>query len=163
MRSPFFYRANSTKATTAPLLLSVLLLLLISAPAALAGDDPRLATTSNLTIFADPSSSYAYHGCFNETTDLPGTTGRRALDGGINEVKPGNMTVQMCQAFCKAGGSGGPAYKFAGLEYSRECWCAQQISGLSVQSPDGDCNLPCDGNKTEACGGVLKLSVSLIY
>jgi hypothetical protein len=63
-------------------------------------------------------------GCYNETTDLPNTTGVRALSGGTNLVAAGNMTVEMCWAFCRTGAgdaSGGKSgsFKFAGLEYAR--------------------------------------------
>ncbi|KAK4128814.1 WSC-domain-containing protein, partial [Parathielavia appendiculata] len=103
-------------------------------------------------------------GCYNETTDLPNTTGARALSGGTNLVAAGNMTVETCWAFCRTGAgdaSGGKtaSFKFAGLEYARECWCAQTLSSLSEKLPDGACDLPCEGNTTQACGGNLKLTV----
>ena len=40
-----------------------------------------------------------------------------------------------------------------------ECWCAQQLSGISAKLDDKECNLPCDGDKSQACGGALKLTV----
>ena len=120
----------------------------------------------------------------------------RALNGGTNEVRPGNMTVDMCIAFCGTGAgdaSGGKTGKFAfvGLEYARyvplwavllvclcwvviyiqglikgdacrECWCAQSLSSLSVKLADSACNLPCEGNTTQACGGSLKLTVCTV-
>ncbi|KAK4151956.1 WSC domain-containing protein [Chaetomidium leptoderma] len=118
-----------------------------------------------LEIVNDPSSSgYVYHGCYNETTDLPDTTGVRALHGGAHLIRPGNMTVDMCWDFCRTGAgdsSGGTSgrFRFAGLEYARECWCAETLSSLSEKLPDSACDLPCEGNTTQACGGNLKLSV----
>ncbi|KAK4033135.1 putative fungistatic metabolite [Parachaetomium inaequale] len=121
-------------------------------------------STSPLTIVTAPSSGYTYHGCYNETTGLPDTAGMRALGGGTNLVRAGNMTVEMCWEFCRSGAgdaSGGKTGKFlfAGVEYARECWCAQALSSLSEKVPDSECNLPCEGNTTQACGGNLKLTV----
>lgn len=107
----------------------------------------------------DISSKYKYQGCYNETTGIPGTSGARALDGGINEVLGGNMTVQICLAYCN---NGGMTYKYAGLEFSRECWCAQHLSSLATKLPDSDCDLACDGDTASVCGGSLKLTVYAI-
>ncbi len=98
-------------------LLTPLLLLLL--PAA----SQAQAQTQALEIVSS-GSGFVYHGCYNETTELPDTLGVRALNGGTNEVKPGNMTVDMCIAFCKTGAgdaSGGKSGRFAyaGLEYAR--------------------------------------------
>jgi hypothetical protein len=57
------------------------------------------------------SRGYVYYGCFNETTLINGTGGRRALSGGIMEAQD-TMTVSMCIDYCNMDG-----YKFAGLEY----------------------------------------------
>lgn len=62
------------------------------------------------------NEKYEYKGCYNETTQIPGSAGTRALDGGINEVKQGEMTVPMCLSFC---GDGDTQYLYAGLEWSR--------------------------------------------
>lgn len=40
-----------------------------------------------------------------------------------------------------------------------ECWCAQRISGLSEKLNDTECSYPCEGNRSQICGGSLKLSV----
>lgn len=71
-------------------------------------------------------------------------------------VLPGGMTVPLCQAFCRADGT---VYKFAGVEYARECWCAQALSSLSEKFPDSACDLTCEGDNSTVCGGNLKLSV----
>ncbi|KAM7192287.1 WSC domain containing protein [Rhypophila sp. PSN 637] len=106
------------------------------------------------SIYTDTKDGYKYHGCYNETTALQDTSGARALYNGKNEVKPGEMTVQRCQTFCNDG-----QFKYAGLEYSKECWCAQQLSGISAKLDDQECDMPCDGDKSQVCGGALKLTV----
>ncbi|GKT42124.1 putative fungistatic metabolite [Colletotrichum spaethianum] len=103
------------------------------------------------------SDKYLYQGCFNETNDIANSTRERALSGGASRVLQGNMTVPLCLSFCSSGAD--KQYTYAGVEYSRECWCAQRISGLSVKLDDSECNLPCDGNQGMVCGGALKLSV----
>ncbi len=42
---------------------------------------------------------------------------------------------------------------------NRECWCAENIAGIAQKLDDKECNFPCAGNKTQACGGQLKLNV----
>jgi hypothetical protein len=41
----------------------------------------------------------------------------------------------------------------------RECWCANDLNTLSAKLPDTDCNLPCSGNSSLACGAPLKLTI----
>ncbi|GAP85950.1 putative WSC domain-containing protein [Rosellinia necatrix] len=120
-------------------------------------------TTAALQIEDGSGSTYAYVGCWNESAGLPGTTGLRALDGGSSRVLPGEMTVSRCLAFCAAGGDSATharrPYRLAGLEYSRECWCGDKLSSLSVLLPDAACDTPCDGANATACGGALKLTL----
>jgi len=84
-----------------------------------------LAQQQKPSIYIPPSKSgYTYLGCYNETTDLPDTAGLRALNGGKNVVKPGEMTVNMCLEFCSTGagdskGGNTAMFEYVGLEYSR--------------------------------------------
>ncbi|GAB0139576.1 hypothetical protein EsHS_00000225 [Epichloe bromicola] len=124
-------------------------------------------TTDSVSIYTQ-SRTYSYHGCYNETTEIDGSDHSRALSGGANTVRKGEMTVPACLDFC-AKGDDGTQYLYAGLEWSRqvlidapsteECWCSQKIAGISKKLDDAECNFPCEGNKTFACGGSLKLSV----
>jgi hypothetical protein len=41
----------------------------------------------------------------------------------------------------------------------RECWCANYLNSLSVKLPDTECNYPCAGNTSLACGASLKLTL----
>ncbi|KAI0818048.1 WSC domain-containing protein [Xylaria sp. FL0064] len=113
---------------------------------------PSPTSTPPLQIPDGSASNYAYAGCWNETYGLAGTNGLRALDG-ASEVLPGEMTVEKCLDFCA------PAYRLAGLEYSRECWCGEELNSLSVRLPDAACDTPCDGANSTACGGALRLTV----
>ena len=42
---------------------------------------------------------------------------------------------------------------------NRECYCAPYLSALSPKLPDSSCNLACEGNTTQICGGALTLTV----
>ncbi|GAB1310911.1 WSC domain-containing protein [Madurella fahalii] len=146
---------------TTSLLPSLLLLPFLLPAQALA---QSATDTPPVAIYHSPGSGYIYHGCYNETTDLPGTAGNRALYGGTNLVEPDGMTVERCWEFCRTGAgdsSGGRSgtFRYAGLEYARECWCAQSLSSLSEKLPDSACDLPCEGNTTQVCGGNMKLTV----
>jgi hypothetical protein len=131
--------------------------LLATVLAALLATGPALADATTLSIY-DSSSTYRYGGCFNETTEISGSAMTRALQDGKMLQGTGNMTVEMCLGFCGHNDTGA-AYKFAGLEYSRECWCGVRLSALSARLDDAACDTPCDGNASVACGGSLKLSV----
>ncbi|KAL0939012.1 uncharacterized protein CTRU02_205623 [Colletotrichum truncatum] len=133
-------------------MLSSLLLLAFLAP---------LASAQALAIYKE-SDKYKYQGCFNETNDLPETARERALSNGASKVfdMNANMTVPICLSFCSNGTD--KEYKYAGVEYSRECWCSQKLSSLATKLDDSACDTPCDGNKNVACGGALKLNVYMI-
>ncbi|KAI0432137.1 WSC domain-containing protein [Xylaria sp. FL1042] len=116
------------------------------------------SSTATLQIADGSASNYVYIGCWNETSGLAGTTGLRALDG-ASEVLPGEMTVEKCLDFCARGNANAHAYRLAGLEYSRECWCGDELNSLSVQLADAACDTPCDGANSTACGGALRLTL----
>ncbi|RAL60372.1 hypothetical protein DID88_000148 [Monilinia fructigena] len=99
---------------------------------------PATSSSSTTTVPATvPSaSSYTYFGCYNETSNTNRTGGLRALNGGVNEALD-VMTVPLCMAFCKSNG-----YAYAGIEYTRECYCAQYLSALSLKWMIRICDLP---------------------
>ncbi|ATY58354.1 Carbohydrate-binding WSC [Cordyceps militaris CM01] len=117
---------------------------------------PLVAAADQLRVYTDDTHTYAYYGCYNETTLAEGSAGTRALAGGSSLVQPDNMTVPACLRFCHDGDT---KYRYAGVEWSRECWCAQNIAGIAQKLDDAECNFACAGNKTQACGGHLKLNV----
>lgn len=80
---------------------------------------------------------YGYVGCYNETAGLPDTSGARTLSGG-GKTFDGIMTVQMCVEYCSKNGN----FPFAGVEYSRECWCGHRLSGLATKVADEECDTP---------------------
>lgn len=107
------------------------------------------AAASDLAIF-NGSSKYVYGGCYTETQGLNGSTSRTLKDQ--SDIKPDTMTVSMCLNFCSK-------YRFAGLEWSRECWCGNEINLRSSRQNDSECDMACPASKDLSCGGNLKLSV----
>ncbi|TVY41629.1 putative fungistatic metabolite [Lachnellula subtilissima] len=109
-------------------------------------------TTATASVYPD-TTKWEYVGCQKETTLLNNTNGLRALNSGVSESLE-LMTVDTCLTYC-AGGN----YAFAGLEYTKECYCSQLLSALSARLPEVICNLPCAGNSSQVCGGSLALTV----
>ncbi|KAI8262728.1 hypothetical protein K4K58_000409 [Colletotrichum sp. SAR11_239] len=72
---------------------------------------------------------------------------------------PASMTVESCVAACSAAG-----YQIAGVEYSQECWCGNQIQNGGVLTlPTDGCNMLCRGNTYETCGGSNRLNIYASY
>ncbi|KAG9562903.1 hypothetical protein KCU79_g6075, partial [Aureobasidium melanogenum] len=111
------------------------------------------ATHSVVASAAPGTNGYDYIGCYNETTGISGTSGARALTGGKMETGD-NTTVADCLEYC-----GQNSYQYAGLEYSKECWCGSYLSALSNKLSESNCSLACVGNDSELCGGYLTLSL----
>eukprot|EP01059_Diplonema_ambulator_P016847 TRINITY_DN28820_c0_g1_i1.p1 TRINITY_DN28820_c0_g1~~TRINITY_DN28820_c0_g1_i1.p1 ORF type:complete len:2516 (+),score=639.61 TRINITY_DN28820_c0_g1_i1:711-7550(+) len=57
-------------------------------------------------------------------------------------------TVEECTGVCQHNG-----YKYAGLQYGKECYCGDDIT-TSEAVGVSDCSYPCPGNASETCGGV---------
>ncbi|KAI2640761.1 WSC domain-containing protein [Hypomontagnella submonticulosa] len=113
----------------------------------------------NLRI-VDNDPVYKYIGCYSETTFS--TPRSRALDGPYYTV-PGSMTVEACFTFCSHARNGNRSndegWRYAGLEFSRECWCGDRLNSHSYHLIDAVCDTPCDGANTTVCGGHLALTL----
>ncbi|KAK3336500.1 glyoxal oxidase-like protein [Cercophora scortea] len=86
-------------------------------------------------------------GCYAE-----GTTGR-ALTYGVGSIPNAEMTVAKCTAACHTAG-----YILAGVEYAGECYCGNTIANGGLPASSG-CNMLCNGNSSEICGGGNRLNV----
>ncbi|RYP27444.1 hypothetical protein DL767_007688 [Monosporascus sp. MG133] len=116
-------------------------------------------------------SDYTYMGCFNDTNpDDP------ALPAALTVTVKGNMTAPGCIDACLAGAHftgrddadegvrGTGQYRYAGLEWDDEknltlCMCSDNLSQVSEQRSDSECNRTCDGNQTWTCGGIDRISL----
>ncbi|CAG8960213.1 hypothetical protein HYFRA_00012731 [Hymenoscyphus fraxineus] len=103
--------------------------------------------TPSPTLHIVPSVGlYNYAGCYTEPSSV------RALSSAFYPTD--SQTVELCVAACS-----NTPYKYAGLEYSRECWCADSFGLGSTLVSDNDCSMSCAGDKYEYCGGGNRLSV----
>ncbi|KAF8129080.1 copper radical oxidase-like protein [Boletus edulis] len=71
-----------------------------------------------------------------------------------NENDNSSTTVESCIAYCSSSN-----FTLAGVEYSTQCFCGNELVDGAVKAPDSDCNMACGGNSAEACGGPNRLSV----
>jgi hypothetical protein len=107
----------------------------------------RQATPSPTTSPAQPTGWIA-QGCYVDSVQA------RSLMYGGNV--PGGMTNAGCQSACRAQG-----YVLAGTEYAGECYCDNQLRNGGGPAPDGNvgCNMACNGNQTDMCGGSNRLTL----
>lgn len=103
--------------------------------------NPDLPTT--VTTYND----WAFSNCYVDSV------ANRALPTAM-EVPGGGaaMTVELCLNACQAAG-----YKYAGLEWSEECYCGASLP--TTIAADGRCDMTCNGNPLEYCGGGLVVGV----
>ena len=91
-------------------------------------------------------------GCYTDSV------GGRTLSVGMGVA--GAMTNAKCRDACRAAG-----YVLAGTEYAGECFCDNQLRNKGGPAPDGEskCNMACNGNQTEMCGGPDRLTLFKFY
>ncbi|EXJ67401.1 uncharacterized protein A1O5_09414 [Cladophialophora psammophila CBS 110553] len=121
------------------------------------GGPSRLSIYNN-TSLSPPSakasiSGYTYQGCFTDPS-----AAQRTLQG-YSTSNGTSMTQEFCISACQARG-----YKYAGVEFSRECYCSNQLGtvsngGKGSQASEGDCSMLCVGDTNEFCGGSARIGV----
>ncbi|XP_033097906.1 adhesion G-protein coupled receptor G2-like [Anneissia japonica] len=87
-----------------------------------------------------------YRGCFKDVTS------DRAMPYGY--FYSNNMEIDVCRQHCYYQG-----YPYAGLEFSRECFCDDDTYDVHGIRTESSCNMACVGNSGEICGGPDRLSV----
>lgn len=97
-------------------------------------DDPEEPPPSGGPVTNPGVDGYNSIGCYTEAT-----TGR-ALPVGKSLETP---TVANCVAACAA-----DDYTHAGLQYSQECWCGNQLGTGAVPAPADECQLACKGTSS---------------
>ncbi|KAJ4337389.1 hypothetical protein N0V87_004712 [Didymella glomerata] len=115
-------------------------------------EDVITSSTQAPTPTPTPKVGWFYEGCY---VDGPGP---RTLPNG--QGVQGGMTNQKCRDVCQGLGS-----ILAGTEYAGECYCGNTLQGVGAPAPDGEaqCNMACNGNTTEICGGPNRLSLFRYY
>ncbi len=114
------------------------------------------ATGGGVGLYTDlTASGYRFLGCAPEerwTTD----GAFRTLSGTV--LSTDTMTNQVCMAYCT-----GLGYKYAGTEWSRECWCGNSFAATRTPATTvaslAKCNYKCTGDATQNCGGDSWLSL----
>ncbi|KAJ7113106.1 glyoxal oxidase N-terminus-domain-containing protein [Mycena epipterygia] len=96
-------------------------------------------------IATDLPSPWAYVGCF-----VDGATGRVLT----TEMDNTNLTMENCVASCIA-----QNFTIAGGEFSTQCFCGNDLIEGATPAAESDCNMPCGGNSTQACGAGSRLSI----
>lgn len=97
------------------------------------------------------AGGYSYIGCYTDST------ANRALVGLANPVAGATLTVELCAAACAG-------FTYFGVEYSAECYCGNALLGGSALATGGSdptqnmCDMTCDGNTGEYCGGPNRLN-----
>jgi len=123
------------------------------APNLICGGPGALSVFNNTALVAPKQpavvpavGNYKSQGCYTEGVN------ERALPGsGTASV---NMTVQSCVSYCQNGG-----YKYAGIEYSTECFCGNAIATTAKTAPAAECNMLCGGDRFAYCGGPNRLNI----
>ncbi|RFU31980.1 hypothetical protein B7463_g4374, partial [Scytalidium lignicola] len=90
-------------------------------------------------------------GCYTDSVNARSLSYAAGVPGG-----PTAMTVELCESTCLAAG-----YSYAGVEYADECYCGNALQNGGAPAPDGNagCNMACDGNSGETCGGANRLNL----
>lgn len=97
-----------------------------------------------------PPAGWTSLGCYSDSPSSRVLGVATSVPGDYN-----NMTIEGCLGACNAAG-----YKFAGVEYSRECYCDSAIQNGGALAPapnhaagDYGCSMFCTGDSEEICGG----------
>ncbi|KAF7543009.1 hypothetical protein G7Z17_g11090 [Cylindrodendrum hubeiense] len=106
--------------------------------------------SDRLTVFTDDLTAplvadWSYSGCYQDSS------ASRVLNGDYY-ADAEDMTHETCISFCEAGD-----FKYAGVEYSAECFCGNTLP--PNKEPETDCDMPCPGDTTKDCGAGNRLSV----
>jgi hypothetical protein len=106
--------------------------------------DPPSNSTGSPTVLTS-LSGWTYQSCNNDSvTD-------RSLVGSTT-VNNDSMTVQWCAANCAG-------HQYFGVEFGQQCYCGGQLSSTTFKVADSECNTPCFGNATSACGATYRMQI----
>lgn len=125
-------------------------------------EDTGSSTTANAksAVYTDTATSekspeneshtdeWSYLGCYSDNLSA------RVLNGvEFADLGEGKVTSTACISYCKKAG-----FSMAGTEYAGECFCGTDL-GASSKIAANKCNMKCDGDASQVCGGSLALSV----
>ncbi|KAF7948550.1 uncharacterized protein EAE97_003961 [Botrytis byssoidea] len=99
------------------------------------------------TVDSSTISDYTPMGCYSDL----GPNGR-TLAWKQDQIPDADLTIEACLQACKEGG-----YAFAGVEYSQECYCGVVLGNGTAKVDESNCQMTCNGDTTELCGGAANL------
>jgi hypothetical protein len=63
-----------------------------------------------------------------------------------------DMTPELCATLCSSN-------RYFGLEWSRECWCGDELHANTQAGIEESCDMPCAGNAVQKCGAGMRLNL----
>ncbi|KAI9146875.1 putative exo-1,4-beta-xylosidase bxlB [Paramyrothecium foliicola] len=96
------------------------------------------------------SPEYTYEGCYTDPDSK-----NRALKGRF--FTSTQNSARYCTQLC-----GRLGYTLAGLEYTNQCFCGDELDPISQKTDESACGRTCPGNSTEKCGDSYKMNLYLI-
>ncbi|KAJ4315651.1 hypothetical protein N0V94_005848 [Neodidymelliopsis sp. IMI 364377] len=102
--------------------------------------NPELAAPAQKTETS--LNGFVYQSCWTDKVD---DRSLKAVDYRLDD-----MTVEKCANQCKG-------YSYFGLEYSRECYCGNDLLGKAA--PASECGMLCMGANDQWCGGPDRLNL----
>ncbi|KAJ7280578.1 hypothetical protein C8J57DRAFT_1711667 [Mycena rebaudengoi] len=97
-------------------------------------------------IATDLPDPWAYVGCYVDNAH-----GRILANEQPDNT---NLTMELCVDICAA-----QNFTIAAGEFSRQCFCGDELVNGAEPADESDCNTACAGNSTQACGAGDRLSV----
>ncbi|KAL0934763.1 uncharacterized protein CTRU02_209354 [Colletotrichum truncatum] len=113
----------------------------------------KCGAANRISVFASLSAAgpatnslsvagFQYGSCWTDKVD---DRSLKAVD-----YRTDDMTAEKCAERCQG-------YAYFGLEYSRECYCGDQLGGQTA--PEKECGMLCMGSANQWCGGPDRLNV----
>ena len=63
-----------------------------------------------------------------------------------------DLTIEKCFEECKN-------FKYAGVQFSKVCFCGNEIARTTEFLDESECDMPCDGDASQTCGGAWKMNL----
>lgn len=105
-------------------------------------------TTAQASATKTSNASWSYLGCYSDNVSNRALTGVQFANLGI-----GKVTSTGCMKYCSNAG-----FSLAGTEYAGQCFCGNKMESSSKIGA-GKCNMKCEGDASQICGGSAALSV----
>jgi hypothetical protein len=106
-----------------------------------------IASVFNSTIGTNVTMPVAgYEGCYTDAAN-------RTMTGYMYSSRDG-MSPTSCKTTCA-----GRGYAYSGTQNGGECYCSNELAGVTKQVPSVQCSVACTGNSAQKCGASWRLSV----